>query len=883
MYSSSLLAIARAAKLHPQRTLLRQCGPLRMSSRRRANKKAPAPPLQSVEKKGSGIAGKFGDSEWRSSKKRLWNKRWLRMGLRGFRVVALCGGIYAAGYSYGQLEIVDDPDEYDRKVMLATLNHCQAQKVLVLPDHEPGKGEKATFMGMDLKDHKPHVTDITNLYTNTSETPAESRRISVSKDDPMWILGCASRNIFARVKLAALHVVQAKINKLREQVRDAGTATSDDLEEFEKWRRARRMLRKDWQIICTDNGQPNAFVSGLLPRRIFVFVGLLQITKDPDQLAMVMAHELSHALLNHSKEQASEDLILRGASLMLVSLIDPVGIFSAAVEILGWGSQVLLSRGFSREHEDQADTLGAEIAAMGCFDPGKFGKPFHTLAQMEKDSGVSAPSDWLRTHPHPEERSMKLANNAAALAKKYEVTGSRCYEYRKATMCGIGVLAWVEGGMVRKGNMEVECEAMRRTLARRGPDACETVMVTEGGKARGPPLRLCFIGAVLHMRGSSVTEQPVVAANGNVTLWNGEAWGGISLDGCHGSDTRAVASLLCSSSSSSSSSSSAGGFPRQALESIVGPWALLFWDKDASLLWFGRDPMGRKSLQYHVPSRDAPFFAVCSAGAKSGSGHWVDVQPGGLYSADFSSKASTAASAPPAISFHPWTSSSISPAVVRQWLGPSGAFRTGKESLPPDSAERLVEGALSNAVRRRVQPVDGPIDTNAARDIAVLFSGGLDCTLVSAMAHRHAPAEGSIDLLSVCFSATHNSPDRRTALQSFCELCEWAPQRRWRLFLIDVAIDDVHEHCEHIRKLVWPGSSLMDFNIGAALWFAARGHGKVLERPAIARAMLSAFEGNNNNNNAAFNPAYGDLPQETSAGRVVFSGIGADELFAGYI
>ena len=40
--------------------------------------------------------------------------------------------------------------------------------------------------------------------------------------------------IFARVKLAALHVVQAKINKLREQVRDAGTATSNDLEEFEK-------------------------------------------------------------------------------------------------------------------------------------------------------------------------------------------------------------------------------------------------------------------------------------------------------------------------------------------------------------------------------------------------------------------------------------------------------------------------------------------------------------------------------------------------------------------------------------------------------------------------------------------------------------------------
>ena len=116
--------------------------------------------------------------------------------------------------------------------------------------------------------------------------------------------------------------------------------------------------------------------------------GVLQITKDPDQLAMVMAHELSHALLNHSKEQAIEDLILRGGILDVGLTHRPCGLFSAAVEILGWGSQVLLSRGFSREHEDQADTLGAEIAAMGCFDPGKFGKPFHTLAQMEKDSGV---------------------------------------------------------------------------------------------------------------------------------------------------------------------------------------------------------------------------------------------------------------------------------------------------------------------------------------------------------------------------------------------------------------------------------------------------------------------------------------------------------------
>jgi asparagine synthetase B (glutamine-hydrolysing) len=85
---------------------------------------------------------------------------------------------------------------------------------------------------------------------------------------------------------------------------------------------------------------------------------------------------------------------------------------------------------------------------------------------------------------------------------------------------------------------------------------------------------------------------------------------------------------------------------------------------------------------------------------------------------------------------------------------------------------------LDDSVRRRVTSIShrGPSEQSA---VAILFSGGLDCSIVAALCHRHVPIDQSIDLLNVAFENKHvqatadgsyQVPDRVTAAQSISEL-----------------------------------------------------------------------------------------------------------------
>ena len=110
--------------------------------------------------------------------------------------------------------------------------------------------------------------------------------------------------------------------------------------------------------------------------------------------------------------------------------------------------------------------------------------------------------------------------------------------------------------------------------------------------------------------------------------------------------------------------------------------------------------------------------------------------------------------------------------------------------------------------------------------VGVLFSGGLDSTLLSALIHRNLCIEESVDLYSVCFD-NGNSPDRRAARSAVAELQRVCRGRAWRLIEIDVSKSELNLHRDHIEPLIYPGGSDMDFSIGAALWFAARGVGRI--------------------------------------------------------
>lgn len=164
------------------------------------------------------------------------------------------------------------------------------------------------------------------------------------------------------------------------------------------------------------------------------------------------------------------------------------------------------------------------------------------------------------------------------------------------------------------------------------------------------------------------------------------------------------------------------------------------------------------------------------------------------------------------------------------------------------------------------------VDTvNHAAKVAVLFSGGLDCTILARLCHDLLPLEESIDLLNVAFEnpRIHSKlepgvipyelcPDRVTGRSSHAELEQVCPGRRWRFVEINVPYTETVEHRASVMALMHPHNTEMDLSISYALYFASRGVGAVSASPN------------------------GTAEPYTTPACVLLSGLGADELFGGY-
>lgn len=115
--------------------------------------------------------------------------------------------------------------------------------------------------------------------------------------------------------------------------------------------------------------------------------------------------------------------------------------------------------------------------------------------------------------------------------------------------------------------------------------------------------------------------------------------------------------------------------------------------------------------------------------------------------------------------------------------------------------------------------------------LAVLFSGGLDCTIIAGIAHSILPCNESIDLLNVAFenprkaNSSFDVPDRITGRRSYQELSANFPERTWNFVEINVSFTEYMNAKPRILRLMCPCSSVMDLSIAMALWFASSGNG----------------------------------------------------------
>jgi len=152
--------------------------------------------------------------------------------------------------------------------------------------------------------------------------------------------------------------------------------------------------------------------------KVAVYTGILPLTQDETGLAVVMGHEIAHALAKHGNERMSEGLLVQlgGASLSLALSKEPGLTQQVFMGAYGVGSQVGFMLPYSRLHESEADHIGLILMAMAGYDP-REAVPFW---QRMNEKGGSRPPEFLSTHPAPETRIKDIKSHVPEAMKYYK-------------------------------------------------------------------------------------------------------------------------------------------------------------------------------------------------------------------------------------------------------------------------------------------------------------------------------------------------------------------------------------------------------------------------------------------------------------------------------
>ena len=161
----------------------------------------------------------------------------------------------------------------------------------------------------------------------------------------------------------------------------------------------------DWQFNLIDApGTVNAFC--LPGGRVAVYTGILPVTMDEDGLAVVMSHEVAHALAHHGAERMSQgELVnLGGAALQAGMANKDPAVQKGVLSAFGLGANVGVLLPFSRSHEAEADHIGLILMAKAGYDP----RAAVALWQRMEAVGGNKPPEFLSTHPADATRIKKI-------------------------------------------------------------------------------------------------------------------------------------------------------------------------------------------------------------------------------------------------------------------------------------------------------------------------------------------------------------------------------------------------------------------------------------------------------------------------------------------
>jgi predicted Zn-dependent protease len=174
-----------------------------------------------------------------------------------------------------------------------------------------------------------------------------------------------------------------------------------------------------WEFnLIRDDEMVNAFC--MPGGKIAVYTGILPLTQDETGLAVIMGHEVAHAIAQHGQERMSQALLVQlGASTLAAATSEqPEATQDLFLAAYGAGAQVGILLPYSRAHEHEADTIGLILTAKAGYDP----RAAIDLWERMAAQGGERPPEFLSTHPHPENRIEELEEEMPRALEYYEGT-----------------------------------------------------------------------------------------------------------------------------------------------------------------------------------------------------------------------------------------------------------------------------------------------------------------------------------------------------------------------------------------------------------------------------------------------------------------------------
>jgi predicted Zn-dependent protease len=166
----------------------------------------------------------------------------------------------------------------------------------------------------------------------------------------------------------------------------------------------------DWEVNVFESPTINAFC--MPGGKIAFYTGIIEkLQLTDDEIAVIMGHEMGHALWEHARERTAKVNITNIGSRVIGGLL-----FGQAGELVGAAGSSLAALKFSRNDETEADLIGMELAARGGYDP----RAGITLWQKMSKAAAGAPPQWMSTHPSGKTRIKTFEDKLKDVMPLYE-------------------------------------------------------------------------------------------------------------------------------------------------------------------------------------------------------------------------------------------------------------------------------------------------------------------------------------------------------------------------------------------------------------------------------------------------------------------------------